>query len=143
MGLRAKKRLVREKPEPLSVPYATDDSWSMGFIHDQHEDGQSYRLFLVINDFNREGLTMDIDFSLPTTRVIRSFDQIIEWRGKPKQTRCDNGSGCISVLLAIWAENHDTQLKFIQPGSPQQNAKKWLWTYNNEPPNIAIGVSRF
>jgi len=36
-----------------------------------------------IDDFNREGLGIEVDFSLPAARVIRSLDQNIEWRGKP------------------------------------------------------------
>lgn len=51
-------------------------------MHDQLSDGRSYRLFNVIDvidDFNREALAIDIDLSLPSERVIRALDQIIEW----------------------------------------------------------------
>lgn len=71
---------------------AINQSWSMDFMHDQLSDGRSFRLFNVIDDFNREGPGIEVDFSLPAERVIRSLDQIIEWRGKPLQIRCDNGS---------------------------------------------------
>ena len=59
-------------------------------MHDQLSDGRSFRAFNVIDDFNREGLAIEIDFSLPAGRVIRSLGQIIEWRGKPKIIRSDN-----------------------------------------------------
>ena len=62
----------------------------MDFMHDQLRDGRSFRLFNVIDDFNREGLGIEVDLSLPATRVIRSLEQIIEWRGQPKMIRCDN-----------------------------------------------------
>lgn len=52
-------------------------------MHDQLSDGRSCRLFNVIDDFNREGLAIDADISLPAERVIQSLDRIIEWRGKP------------------------------------------------------------
>jgi len=58
----------------------------------------------VIDDFNREGLAIDVDLSLPAARVIRSLNQIIEWRGKPKQIRSDNGPEFISQALASWAK---------------------------------------
>ena len=122
----------------------------------------------MIDDFNREGLAIEVDFSLPAARVIRALDQITEWRDKPKQLRCDNGPEYISGLLATWAENRGVTLEFIQPGNPQQNAyierynrtvrydwlgqylfscieevqqhaTNWLWTYNNERPNMALG----
>ncbi len=42
----------------------------------------SIRLFNVLDDFNREGLGIEVDLSLPSARVIRALDQIIEWRGR-------------------------------------------------------------
>ena len=49
-----------------------------GFIHDQLTDGREFRLFNVLDDFNREGLGIEVDFPLPAIRVIRALDQIIE-----------------------------------------------------------------
>jgi transposase InsO family protein len=63
------------------------------------EDGRSYRIFNALDDFNREGLAIVVDLSLPAERVVRALNQIIEWRGKPKQIRCDNGPEYISKLL--------------------------------------------
>lgn len=168
MRIKPKKRLIRDKPETLAVPNAINECWSMDFMHDQLEDGRSYRLFNVLDDFNREGLAIEVDLSLPAERVVRALNQIIEWRGKPKQIRCDNGPEYISKLLEQWADKNQIQLVFIQPGNPQQNAyierynrtvrydwlsqylfeniaevqhyaTQWLWTYNNERPNTAIG----
>ncbi len=74
----------------------------------------------------------------------------------------------ISHSLSKWAKGNEITLQFIQPKSSQQNAyierhnrtvrydwlnqyifenieqiqedaTKWLWTYNNERPNMAIG----
>ena len=71
-------------------------------------------------DFNREGLAIDADISMPAERVIRSLEYLIEWRGKPNRLRCDNGPEYISHKLSVWAENQDIELSFIQPGCPQQ-----------------------
>lgn len=168
LRIRPKKRLLREKPEPLAVPEAINEVWSMDFMHDQLSDGRSYRLFNVIDDYNREGLGIEVDFSLPAERVIRSLDQIIEWRGKPVVIRCDNGPEYISGALQEWAEKRRIRLAYIQPGKPQQNAyierynrtvrydwlgqylfesieevqdfaTRWLWTYNHERPNMGLG----
>jgi len=96
---------------------------------------------------------------------------VIEWRGKPRVIRCDNGPEYISAVLRTWAENRGIELQYIQPGKPQQNAyverynrtvrydwlgqylfdtlneiqdfaTRWLWHYNHERPNISLGVSR-
>lgn len=113
-----KKRLVREKPEPLTQPAEINQSWSRDFMHDQLSDGRSFRTLNVIDDFNREGLCIEVDFSLPSERVIRALDHVIEWRGKPNAIRCDNGPEYISTRIIEWAENHSIRLEHIQPGKP-------------------------
>jgi putative transposase len=105
--------LVPEKPEPFEVATQMNDCWSMDFMHGQPSDGRCYRLFNVIDDFNREGLTIDVDVSLPAERVKRARDQTNEWRGKPRQLRCDNGPEYISAVLARWAADRGIELCFI------------------------------
>lgn len=116
----------------------------------------------------RGRLGIEVDFSLPSARVIRTLERIIEWRGKPQSIRCDNGPKNISGTLLNWAVQHGIAINHIQPGKPQQSANierynrtvrydwlaqfifdsiaevpefatEWLWTYNNERPNMALG----
>lgn len=122
LRIKPRKRLVRQVPEPLAVPRAVNQVWSMDFMHDQLADGRSIRLFNVIDDFNREALGIEIDFSLPSERVIRALRQIIGWRGRPKAIRCDNGPEYLSAAIIEWARQYDIRLDYIQPGKPQQNA---------------------
>ena len=49
----------------------------------------------VIDDFTREGLGIEADFSLPGKRVIRTLERSIEWRGSPRTIRCDNGRNTV------------------------------------------------
>jgi putative transposase len=168
LRIKPRKRLRRDKPDALTVPEAPNISWSMDFMADRLEDGRAFRLLNVLDDFNREGLGIEVDFSLPAERVIRSLNRIIEWRGKPVSIRVDNGPEYISGKLIAWAEKHHISIRYIQPGKPQQNAyverynrtvrhewldqhiiesieeaqdyaTQWLWTYNNERPNMALG----
>lgn len=55
----------------------------MDFMADRLDDGRQFRLLNVLDDFNREGPGIEIDFSLPAERVVRALNQIIEWRGAP------------------------------------------------------------
>ena len=168
LRIKPRKRLIREVPEALNVPADINQIWSMDFMHDQLQDGRSFRLFNVIDDFNREALGIEIDFSLPSERVIRALNQIIEWRGKPKAIRCDNGPEYISGKLIAWAEAQQIRIEYIQPGKPQQNAyverfnrtvryewlsqyywenleevrlfaTNWMYDYNHNRPNMALG----
>ncbi len=77
LRIKPKKRLVWEKPEALTVPEAINQAWSMDFMHDSLKGVRDYRLFNVIDDFNREDLGIEVDLSLPAERVIRSLEQII------------------------------------------------------------------
>jgi putative transposase len=45
-----------------------------------------------MEDLNREGLCMNVDFSPPVPRIIRALNLVIEWRGKLAAIRCDYGS---------------------------------------------------
>jgi putative transposase len=95
LRIKPRKRLNREKPEPLAVPDSINQVWSMDFMHDQLSDGRSFRVLNIIDDYNREALGIEIDFSLPSERVIRALKQIIEWRGRPLAIRCDNPSSTV------------------------------------------------
>lgn len=168
LRIKPRKRLIREAPEALNVPDSINQIWSMDFMHDQLQNGRSFRLFNVIDDFNREALGIEVDFSLPSERVIRALNQIIEWRGKPKAIRCDNGPEYVSGKLIAWAEAQQIRIEYIQPGKPQQNAyverfnrtvryewlsqyywenleevrlfaTNWMYDYNHNRPNMALG----
>ena len=80
--------MKRDKPEPLGVPDKPNETWSMDFMADQLADGRSIRTLNVLDDFNREGLCIEVDFSLPAERVVSSLNQIIEWRGQPQSNSC-------------------------------------------------------
>ena len=100
--------------------------------------------------------------------MIRALKQIIAWRGKPETIRCDNGPENISETVKHWAKESGIRFEYIQPGKPQQNAyverfnrtvryewlsqyhwtdleevrmyaTDWMWMYNNERPNMALG----
>ena len=168
LRIKPRARLKRERPEMLSVPTAPNQVWSMDFMSDALADGRKIRTFNVIDDYNREGLAIDVDLSLPSARVIRALEQVIEWRGKPAAIRCDNGPELLSGPLIAWANKNRITMLYIQPGKPTQNAyierfnrtarhewldmhlfhsvdhaqllaTQWLWSYNNERPNTAIG----
>ena len=74
LRIKPRDRLAREKPEGLAVPDRTTAVWSMDFMHDRLADGRIIRLFNVIEDYNRRGLAIEVDFSLSTERVVCSLN---------------------------------------------------------------------
>ena len=84
LRIKPRNRLKREKPEELVVPAEPDVTWSLDFMADRLEDARGFQLLNVLNDFNREGLGIEADFSLPAERVTRTLDRILAWRGHPR-----------------------------------------------------------
>lgn len=80
LRIKPRRRLKREKPEELAVPDAPNLVWSMDFMADRLADGRQFRLLNVLDDFNREGLGIEVDFSLPAERVVRSLNPSSEKR---------------------------------------------------------------
>ena len=122
LRIKPRRRLKRDRPNPLEVPRQINTVWSIDFMHDRLADSRAFRTFNVLDDYNREGLGIEVDLSLPAQRITRVLDQIIEWRGKPKVIRSDNGSEMRSAEFQTWAQKQGIRLMFIQPGKPTQNA---------------------
>ncbi|SFL26503.1 putative transposase [Pseudovibrio ascidiaceicola] len=168
LRIRPCKRLKRAKPDKLAAPSSPNQVWSMDFMSDQLEDVRRLRTLNILDDFSREGLCIEVDFSLPALRVVRALRYVVEWRGKPLVIRIDNSPENIRDTLLSWAKSQDIKIRHIQPGRPAQNAyverynrtvrqewldqncfetieqaqieaTNWLWTYNNERSNMAIG----
>ncbi len=70
LRIKPKRRIKRDKPDALATPTSQNQVWSMDFMSDSLSNGRTIRTFNVIDDFKREGLGIDVDFSLPFERVI-------------------------------------------------------------------------
>lgn len=172
LGLNLPKRKRRRLPDqarkPLPKATATNQVWSLDFMSDALRDGRRFRTLNVLDDYNREALGVEVDYSLPAKRVIRFLEQLLESYGKPDCLRCDNGPEFISTALTEWCEAKEIRLHWIQPGKPTQNAfierfngsfrrevlnaylfrnlaqvreviEDWLRVYNTERPHQALG----
>lgn len=121
-------------PAPLATPEALNQNWSVDFMHDSLICGRCFLSFNVVDDFNREALSIEIDLNLPAQRGVRVPDRIAASRGYPVMLRMDNGPEFISLILAEWAEKHAVKLEFIRAGKPTQNAfiERFNRTYRTE-----------
>ena len=82
----------------------------------------------------REVLNIVIDTSIPSGRVVRTLEQLADVRGVPDALRVDNGPEFISQALVTWCEKRGVELRYIQPGKPNQNAyiERFNKTYRSE-----------
>lgn len=129
-----KKRIPKRVNEPLLQPLEPNMHWSMDFMMDNLSDGKKFRTLNVIDDFNREVLTIVPSKSITANRVIIELRQLIEWRGKPEKIRVDNGPEFIAEAMKNWTEENNIELKYIEPGKPAQNGyiERFNRTYRSE-----------
>jgi len=155
----------RGRPAP---PQHANEQWALDFLLDALASGRKLRVLSVIDVFTREALALEVDTSLPGSRVVRVLDRLLAERDRPVQLVLDNGPELISRALEAWAHQHTVVLHFIDPGKPIQNAhcesfhgrlrdeclnehwflglgdarrivETWRQDYNRERPHSALG----
>lgn len=126
---------------PLAVPPTFNQVWSADFMSDALWNGRRFRTFNVIDDFNREALTVEIDTGISAQRVVRILDQIADWRGLPARIRFDNGPEFTALAVADWAEENGVELEFIKPGKPTDNA--FIESFNGSFRDECLNVNWF
>jgi putative transposase len=115
-----RKRLTRSYSprEPLSAP---NQEWAIDFASDVAASGRRFRVLSVVDMFTRECLALETDTSLPSPRVTRVLQRIIEQRGAPRFLRSDNGPEVCSRHYLAWCTERRIGTIHIQPGKPAQN----------------------
>ena len=168
MPRRTKRRVPKRLRQPLEVEMVPNAVWSVDFMADALYGGTRFRIFNVLDEGVREALDIVPDTSIPSARVVRVLDQLREMRGVPGAIRCDNGPELIGQPFVDWCEKHAIEIRYIQPGKPDQNAfierfnrsyreevlnayvfetlqdvrevtRAWLRVYNEERPHEALG----
>lgn len=156
---------LRSVPLPPSRP---NERWSMDFMTDALANGRRFRILTLVDDFTRECLAAEVDFSLSGARVARILDRLIAERGKVDTIVSDNGPEFTSTAMDRWAALRGVHQHFIRPGRPMENAyiesfngrlrdeclnlhwfidlsdareklRAWREDYNHERPHSALG----
>lgn len=166
-----RKKRVRVKLETQGTPKPTEkinETWSIDFMADRLNNGQAYRLFAVVDRVSRKCLELDVNRSMPASRVISVLNRIATRYGLPKQITCDNGPEFRSHTLLSWGRRNGVHIHFIDPGRPMQNGyvesfngtfraecvgmfdidtisearlvvKEWVNDYNHDRPHSSLG----
>jgi putative transposase len=131
---RTKRRLAQRARQPLIVEPRMNAVWALDFMRDTLYSGRVFRTLNVIDEANRGALGIDAAVSLPAARVVAFLTRLIEEHGRPRAIRCDNGPELTSQAFTDWCKAQEIELRFIQPGKPDQNAyiERFNRTYREE-----------
>lgn len=119
---RKRKRFRAEGRVPLVLPTRPNQVWTMDFTEDQFVSGRKFRTLNLMDGHTREAPAIEVDTSLPATRVVGMLEQVAQKRGYPEAVQVDNGPEFISRAVDQWAWAHGVRLYFIERGKPTQNA---------------------
>ena len=89
----------------------------------------------MLDEANRGALGIDVAVSIPAARVTTFLTpDVIDLHGRPAAIRCDNGPELTSQAFTDWCKQQEIELRFIQPGKPDQNAyiERFNRTYREE-----------
>jgi putative transposase len=134
LAVRRRKRIGPVERHPLPKPLAPNVSWSMDFIADGLSDGRRFRCLAIVDDFSRECLAIEVDTTLPGTRVAAVLDRLAADRGLPESITVDHGPEFDGQVLDEWAYRNHVRLAFIRPGKPNENAyiESWNGKFRDE-----------
>lgn len=95
--------------------------WSYDFVHGCTNDGRSFRILNIIDEFTRECLAIQVARRLRSMDVIHTLGKLFVRKGIPMHIRSDNGSEFIAIKLREWLQKLGVKTLYIEPGSPWEN----------------------
>ena len=95
--------------------------WSYDFVHERLENGRKVRMLVVIDEFTRECLALDVAKHFKGNDVVEVLRYLFAVRGCPKHIRSDNGPEFISEAVQTWLEKAGVDTLYVAPGSPWEN----------------------
>ncbi len=98
-----------------------NEVWGMDFVQHWTADGRPLRMLVVLDEYTRECLAIEVRRHLRGKDVVAVLDELTAIRGAPVHLRADNGPEMISKAVKEWCDESGTDALYIDPGSPWQN----------------------
>jgi transposase InsO family protein len=98
-----------------------DHVWAWDFIHERTTDGRAMKWLSIVDEYTRECLTLEVERSIPATKVLDVLVDLFRIRGVPEHIRSDNGPEFIARAIRRWLSQAGVETLYIEPGSPWEN----------------------
>ena len=102
-------------------PERPNHVWSVDFISDQTEDGRKLKMLVVLDEFTRQNLAIDVQRSIRAGHVIDLLERLFLVHGQPEHVRSDNGPEFIAYAIQDYLADRNVGPLYIAPGSPWEN----------------------
>ena len=79
-----------------------DHVWSYDFVADRTEDGRQLRFLVVIDEYTRESLAIEVARLFTAQDVIGVLRYLFAIRGTPAHIRSDNGPEFVAKSICRW-----------------------------------------
>jgi putative transposase len=165
---RKKRKRCKKKQNVATHAEYPNHVWTYDFVHDTTHDGRKLKLLTVLDEFTRKSLAVEVERKMPAAAVIATLGQLFAVHGAPQYLRSDNGPEFVAKATQRWLKANDVQTRYIDPGSPWQNAygesfndklrneclnleifysvkeakiltNQWRLHYNNQRPHSSLG----
>jgi putative transposase len=95
--------------------------WSYDFVEDRTEKNRKLRMLVVLDEFTRESLAIEIAWSWTARQVVDVLGYLFAVRGIPEHVRSDNGPEFVARAVTRWLYQAGVKTLFIAKGSPWEN----------------------
>jgi len=99
----------------------TQHVWSYDFVVDRTEDGRQLKVLVVIDEFTRECLALEVARTFTAQDVMLTLQYLFAARGRPEHLRSDNGPEFIATKIQRWLDRASVGTLYIQKASPWEN----------------------
>jgi putative transposase len=106
---------IRLKPEHK------DHVWSYDFMVERTNNGKTFRILNIIDEFTRECLAVRVDRKINSQDVIDELFKLFIFQGIPEHIRSDNGPEFTAKAVRKWLSRLGVKTLFIERGSPWEN----------------------
>jgi putative transposase len=146
LSLRVRHSRRRAGPPSPRPPEATrpHEMWAYDFVHDRCANGEALKCRIVVDEYTRMCLAIEVGGRLDARRVIAVLTRLIQAHGAPVYLRSDNGPGFAANAIKAWLSISPIGPASIEPGKPWQNgaAESFIGKFRDECLNMEWFHSR-